>query len=168
MLANSKSSKELEKINQNFVRNYSENHNNYVNSLNKKGCSFFKNCGEITKESKFELLNGLWFAFLSALFFSLCSLVVKYLNDLNPSELALFRFLGIFVLSLPQICYNKLNPFGSQEIRHFLVMRGITGGLSLMLRFYCIHYLPIAEASVIIFSFPIVVTIFAKLFLKVS
>ncbi len=123
---------------------------------------------DTSNEPKLNLLQGIFYAFLSALFFSLSALIVKYLPDINPSELAIFRFSGIIVLSLPEICYNRHNPFGSRDVRYFLLIRGVTSGFSLLLRFYCIHHLPIAEASVIIFSFPIIVTIFAKIFLNVS
>jgi drug/metabolite transporter (DMT)-like permease len=122
---------------------------------------------KISNDSKFELFKGLLFSSLSALCFSLCSTIVKHLKELDPSELAIFRFSGIFLLSLPQILFNKLNPFGPRELRHLLILRGISGGISLLLRFMCIHHLPIAEASVIIFSFPVVVTIMAKILLKV-
>jgi uncharacterized membrane protein len=118
-------------------------------------------------ESRFELFKGIFYAFVSALFFSLSSVTVKYLNRLSASELAIFRFSGIFLLSLPEITYNRHNPFGTRDLRYYLLIRGASGGLSLLLRFYCIKYLPISEASVIIFSFPIFVTIFAKIFLKV-
>ncbi len=122
---------------------------------------------KISNDSKFELFKGLLFSSLSALCFSLCSTIVKYLKEFDPSELAIFRFSGIFLFSLPQILFNRLNPFGPRDLRHLLILRGISGGISLLLRFMCIHNLPIAEASVIIFSFPVVVTIMAKIFLKV-
>jgi len=127
-----------------------------------------KSKNDISLGSKFELFEGLLFSSLSALCFSLCSLIVKYLKEFDPSELAIFRFVGIFLLSLPQICYNRLNPFGPRDLRHLLILRGVSGGISLLLRFMCIRYLPISEASVIIFSFPVVVTVMAKVFLKVN
>ncbi len=118
--------------------------------------------------SKFQIFKGIFYAFLSAILFSLCSLIIKYLQEINPSELSIAMLLGMTLLSLPEISYKQFNPFGTRDVRYFLMMRGVTYGLSLVLRFYCIHFMPIAEASVIIFSFPIVVTIFAKVFLRVS
>lgn len=116
----------------------------------------------------YELLKGLIYCLFSAIFFSLCAVIVKYLDDIHTVELAIIRFLGIFLLPLPQIAYKRINPFGPREVRKLLIIRGASGGLSILLRFYCIHYLPIAEATVIIFSFPIVVTILAKIFINVS
>jgi hypothetical protein len=118
--------------------------------------------------SKFQIFKGIFYAFLSAILFSSCALIIKYLQEISPSELSIAMLSGMTLLSLPEICYKQLNPFGTRDVRSFLMMRGVTYGLSLVLRFYCIHFMPIAEASVIIFSFPIVVTIFAKVFLKVS
>lgn len=53
-------------------------------------------------------------------------------------------------------------------MRIYLILRGIAGATSLLLRFYAFRYLPIADASVIIFSVPVVVSIFACIFLDVS
>lgn len=77
------------------------------------------------------------------------------------------RFFGILLLSIPMLVYHDLDPFGPRELRHLLVLRGLAGASSLYLRFHAFHYLPIADASVIVFSIPIFVSIFAWLFLKV-
>ena len=80
----------------------------------------------------------------------------------------MFRFIGILLLTLPLVIRNGTNPFGPPELRHFLILRGIAGATSLFLRFYAFRYLPIADASVIIFSVPVFVSLFACIFLKVS
>lgn len=82
--------------------------------------------------------------------------------------MAVSRFFGIFILTIPLIVYHDLNPFGPPELRPILIMRGIAGATSLFLRFIAFHYLSIADASVIIFSVPIFVSIFAWFYLKVS
>lgn len=88
-------------------------------------------------------------------------------QDIHPGQLAVCRFVGIFVLTIPLIVYHDLNPFGPPELRHLLILRGLAGATSLFLRFVAFHYLPIADASVIIFSIPVFVSIFAWIFLKV-
>jgi drug/metabolite transporter (DMT)-like permease len=153
------------------VSQESPNINSNQNEINEEDDNVTENRSLIQdppNEPRLNLLQGIFYAFLSALFFSLSALIVKYLPGISPSELAIFRFSGMVVLSIPEICFNRHNPFGSRDVRYFLLIRGVTSGFSLSLRFYCVHYLPIAEASVIIFSFPIIVTIFAKIFLKVS
>lgn len=82
--------------------------------------------------------------------------------------MAIFRFLGIFLLSIPLVYNHGYEPFGPPSLRHFLILRGITGATSLFLRFLAFRHLPIADASVIIFSVPVFVSIFACIFLDES
>ncbi|XP_076345482.1 solute carrier family 35 member G1-like [Tachypleus tridentatus] len=125
---------------------------------NRKKCF---ECGD-----KISLYKGLTYAFISCIFFSLCAVIVRYLQLVYPGELACLRFLGIFIFSLPLVINNHQNFFGNSKERFFLVVRGILGSTSLFLRFIAFHYLPIAEASVIVFSVPVFVSIFARIFLK--
>ncbi|KAI2805208.1 hypothetical protein BLOT_004200 [Blomia tropicalis] len=113
-----------------------------------------------------SLYKGIFYSSLSSIFFSLSAVIVKYLKDIHPGQLAVCRFVGIFVLTIPLIVYHDLNPFGPPELRHLLILRGLAGATSLFLRFVAFHYLPIADASVIIFSIPVFVSIFAWIFLK--
>nr|XP_037272737.1 solute carrier family 35 member G1-like [Rhipicephalus microplus] len=83
-----------------------------------------------------------------------------------PAELAVVRFLGILVFSAPLVMASGENPFGTTGIRALLLLRGLLGASSLFLRFYAIHYMPIADASVIIFSVPVFVSALARIFLK--
>lgn len=105
-----------------------------------------------TGKSKFDVFRGILYSSLSSLFFSLCSAIVKYLDDIHPGELAVFRFVGILGLTIPLVVYHGHNPLGPPHLRHYLVLRGIAGATSLFLRFVAFRYLPIADASVIIFS----------------
>ncbi|UXI14462.1 hypothetical protein NH340_JMT00405 [Sarcoptes scabiei] len=94
------------------------------------------------------------------------AVIVKYLKNVHPGQLAVSRFCGIFILTIPMIIYYDLDPFGPSELRPLLILRGFAGATSLFLRFVAFHYLPIADASVIIFSMPIFVSIFAWFYLK--
>ncbi|CAN7986286.1 unnamed protein product [Ixodes hexagonus] len=112
------------------------------------------------------LYKGLAFSSLSSLFFSLCTVIVKRLKYLHAGELAMVRFLGILVFTSPLVVFSRQPPFGPPGSRRLLILRGLFGATSLFLRFYAIHYMPIADASVIIFSVPVFVSALAKLFLK--
>lgn len=46
-----------------------------------------------------------------------------------------------------------------------LILRGIIGSVSLMLQFYAFRHMPLADASVIVFSVPVFVAVFARVFL---
>ncbi|KAH9382719.1 solute carrier family 35 member G1-like [Haemaphysalis longicornis] len=113
-----------------------------------------------------ELYKGLAFSSLSSLFFSICTVIVKRLNYISAAELAVVRFLGILVFTSPLVVLSREPPLGPQGVRRLLILRGLLGATSLFLRFYAIHYMPIADASVIIFSVPVFVSALAKVFLK--
>ncbi|CAN7944590.1 unnamed protein product [Ixodes pacificus] len=112
------------------------------------------------------LYKGLAFSSLSSLFFSLCTVIVKRLRYLHAGELAMVRFLGILVFTSPLVVASRQPPLGPPGLRKLLILRGLLGATSLFLRFYAIHYMPIADASVIIFSVPVFVSALAKVFLK--
>ncbi|KAH9413992.1 hypothetical protein DERP_012369, partial [Dermatophagoides pteronyssinus] len=134
-------------------QNFKKNNNFHNETTMNHGCNF-------------ALYKGIFYSSLSSVFFSLSAVIVKYLKDIHPGQLAVSRFFGIFILTIPLIVYHDQNPFGPTELRPILIMRGIAGATSLFLRFIAFHYLSIADASVIIFSVPIFVSIFAWFYLK--
>ncbi|XP_022215966.2 solute carrier family 35 member G1 [Drosophila obscura] len=108
---------------------------------------------------------GIILATLSSLFFSLCSVIVKGLVDVNPMELAAFRFVGVLLPTIPILIYTR-QPVFPEGKRVILLMRCFMGTTGLMLSFYAFRHMPLADASVIIFSTPVFVAIFARAFLK--
>ncbi|KAL1428290.1 hypothetical protein MTO96_002682 [Rhipicephalus appendiculatus] len=122
--------------------------------------------GAASSGHSWELYKGLAFSSLSSFFFSICTVIVKRLNYISAAELAVVRFLGILVFTAPLVVLSRESPLGPRGVRRLLVLRGLLGATSLFLRFYAIHYMPIADASVIIFSVPVFVSALAKLFLK--
>ncbi|KAH8257929.1 hypothetical protein KR038_003171 [Drosophila bunnanda] len=108
---------------------------------------------------------GILLATLSSLFFSLCSVIVKGLVDVNPMELASFRFVGVLLPALPILIYTR-QPVFPEGKRVILLLRCFMGTTGLMLSFYAFRHMPLADASVIIFSTPVFVAIFARAFLK--
>lgn len=108
---------------------------------------------------------GLMLAALSSLFFSLCSVIVKGLVDVNPMELAAFRFVGVLLPAIPIVIYKGEHPFPKGR-RVMLLLRSFVGTTGLMLSFYAFRHMPLADASVVVFSVPVFVAIFARIFLK--
>ncbi|KAG5889872.1 hypothetical protein JTB14_018919 [Gonioctena quinquepunctata] len=108
---------------------------------------------------------GLLLATLSSLFFSLCSVIVKWMTDINPMALAAYRYIGVLLPAIPIVIYRqeKVFPKGKQIM---LLMRSFTGTAALMLSFYAFRHMPLADASVIVFSVPVFTGIFARMFLK--
>lgn len=108
---------------------------------------------------------GLILATLSSLFFSLCSVIVKWMTDVNPMALAAYRYIGVLLPAIPIVIYKEQPVFPAGK-RIMLLLRSFTGTASLMLSFYAFRHMPLADASVIVFSVPVFTAIFARMFLK--
>lgn len=108
---------------------------------------------------------GLVLATLSSLFFSLCSVIVKGLVHVHPMQLAACRFVGVLLPTIP-ILIRRGDQVFPKGRRIMLLLRSFVGTTGLMLSFYAFRLMPLADASVIVFSVPVFVAIFARLFLK--
>lgn len=108
---------------------------------------------------------GLILATLSSLFFSLCSVIVKWMTDVDPMALAAYRYVGVLLPAIPIVIY-KQQPVFPKGKRIMLILRSFTGTASLMLSFYAFRHMPLADASVIVFSVPVFTAIFARMFLR--
>ena len=109
---------------------------------------------------------GIIMAIASSFFFSLSSLIVKLVPDVHPVALATYRFAGILLPSIPIVIRRSEDPFPKGK-RWLLLLRAFLGTTNLMSQFYALRHMPLADASVIIFSVPVFVAIFARIFLKV-
>lgn len=108
---------------------------------------------------------GLILATLSSLFFSLCSVIVKWMVDVNPMALAAYRYVGVLLPAIPILLYTN-EPLFPKGKRVVLLLRSFTGTAALMMSFYAFRHMALADASVIVFSMPVFTAIFARLFLK--
>ncbi|XP_067883591.1 solute carrier family 35 member G1-like isoform X2 [Heterodontus francisci] len=109
---------------------------------------------------------GLCYVLLSCLFFSVTSLLVKKIEGIHALEISGIRCLFQCLFTWPIIVYNELDLLGPKGLRILIFMRGILGATAMMLLFYAIQQLPLADATVIMFSNPVFVTLFACIFLK--
>uniref|UniRef100_UPI00398EF3A0 solute carrier family 35 member G1-like n=1 Tax=Pristiophorus japonicus TaxID=55135 RepID=UPI00398EF3A0 len=109
---------------------------------------------------------GLCYALLSSVFFAVVSLLVKKIEGVHALEISGIRCLFQWIFICPIIIYKELDILGPRGQRGLLLMRGILGASAMMLLFYAIQQMPLADATVILFSNPVFVTIFAWIFLK--
>ncbi|KAL7047856.1 hypothetical protein ACKWTF_003128 [Chironomus riparius] len=110
---------------------------------------------------------GIIFGILSSLCFSLCSVIAKYLIEISPVELTLYRFIGIFLPSLSIAIYRSENVFpDDKRDKIALFLRCFIGTTGLMLNFYAVQNMNLGDSSVIIYSTPVFVAIFSKIFLN--
>ena len=114
------------------------------------------------------LSPGLRYMALSAFFFSLMSVLVKWAGASMPSQqIVLARAAIALVLSWVAIKRLGISPWGERR-RGLLVMRGLFGFGALSCFFWAITHLPLADATVIQYVNPILVALLAALFLGES
>ncbi|KAI8357980.1 hypothetical protein B0O80DRAFT_370923, partial [Mortierella sp. GBAus27b] len=113
---------------------------------------------------------GLIYMTLSALFFSVMSLLVSLTAKALPSfEVVLFRGAIQAVLGIGACRYLGISPWGppnQPKIRFLLICRGLAGSIALALFFFSLSVMPLADATVIFFLGPTFTAILARLVLK--
>ena len=115
-------------------------------------------------EKKFNSLNKFNLVFAS-FFFSLMTLCVKNINERIPIyELVFFRSLLSLMITLFIINLKNINPLGNN--RPLLVLRGFLGTLALVCIFYAIRNMPLSISTVIQYTYPIFISIFAVIFIN--
>ncbi|XP_043845899.1 solute carrier family 35 member G1 isoform X2 [Dromiciops gliroides] len=109
---------------------------------------------------------GLFYALLSAFFFSVASLLVKKIQDIHSTEISAFRCVFQMLFILPFLMYKKTGFVGPKGKRIFLLFRGIFGSTAMILLYYAFQLMPIADATVITFTTPVFTSLFACIYLK--
>lgn len=167
------------------------NNNKDGNSVCACDCSSVASTAPSTRSATVSWWNkvkGIVMTIVSALSFSLTTVIVKQSDDLNASQMAFFRYLGkalghcsalfiyslhrnelcpgIGVLILPMALEVKQSLFGTRELRVWLILRSLAGATSLYFRYSALDYLSLANVTVIMLAMPIFVFVFARLLLK--
>lgn len=101
---------------------------------------------------------------LSLFFFSLMHLLIRFVPKVPIPEIILYRSLFSLVISGIMIQRQGISFWGNR--RGLLVLRGITGALSLMCFFYAIRHLPLAAAITITNLMPFFALVLSVYFLK--
>ncbi|MES2767555.1 MAG: DMT family transporter [Bdellovibrionota bacterium] len=113
---------------------------------------------------KLQTENAILNILLSTLFFAFMNVVVKYLKDIPFFELVFFRatiscIIGYFTLKQMKISFKPSNP-------KMILLRGITGTISLMLFFYTLQRMPLTTAVTIQYLAPLFTAILAGFILN--
>ncbi|XP_029465738.1 solute carrier family 35 member G1-like [Rhinatrema bivittatum] len=109
---------------------------------------------------------GLIYTLLSSGFFSVSSLLVKKIEDIHSVEISAIRCIFQLLFVLPALIYCKTGFLGPKGQRVFLLLRGLLGSSAMILLYYAVQLIPLADAIVITFSRPVFTSIFACIFLK--
>ncbi len=113
------------------------------------------------KNNSFKKVNLI----LASFFFSLMTVCVKKIDNRIPIyELVFFRsLLSLFITSLI-INKKNLNPWGKNK--PLLILRGTLGTIALVCIFYAIKNMPLNISTVIQYTYPIFISIFAGILIN--
>lgn len=103
---------------------------------------------------------------LSGISFALMGATVKLSGDAPLTTKVFFRNLVTMVLTAGVALRGGTNPFGPTPHVGRLVLRSLAGLMGVILYFYALYKLSLAEASLLNKTSPFFVTLFAILFLK--
>jgi drug/metabolite transporter (DMT)-like permease len=110
---------------------------------------------------------GLRYMAVSAFFFSLMGLLVKLLGQRLPSQEIVFaRSLLVLIFAWMMLRRAGASPWGNDK--KWLFMRGFLGFVALSCFYYGLTHLPLADATLIMYTNPVFTGIFAAIFLKES
>ena len=113
---------------------------------------------------KVDDFNKFYLVFAS-LFFSLMTVCVKKIDEAIPIyELVFFRSIFSLIITSIIIRKKKINPWGKNK--SLLIVRGLLGTIALMCIFYSIRNMPLSISTVIQYTYPIFISIFAVLLIK--
>ena len=108
------------------------------------------------KNNSFKKVNLI----LASFFFSLMTVCVKKIDNRIPIyELVFFRSLLSLLITSLIINKKNLNPWGMNK--PLLILRGILGTIALVCIFYAIKNMPLNISTVIQYTYPIFISIFA-------
>ena len=111
---------------------------------------------------------GVICAMSSCIFFAVSSLLVKLLHEIPPQEVVFFRSLVQVIFVLPPLIYGEISVVGNAKHLPFLCLRGVAGTLALCCQFYAFQHMPLADATVIVFSSPVFTGVLAHFLLGES
>ena len=116
----------------------------------------------LSKKNRFTKNINLIFA---SLFFSLMTVCVKKIDNRIPIyELVFFRSLLSLLITSLIINKRDINPWG--ENKPLLILRGLLGTIALICIFYAIRNMPLNISTVIQYTYPIFISIFAGILLN--
>ena len=103
---------------------------------------------------------------LSCFFFAVLAALIKFLSQqIHPFEQAFFRnFIGVLII-LPFILKYKIK-ISKKENFKLLILRGVFGGLTMILLFWSYSLIPLSQAMAISFTTPLFMYLGSIIFFK--
>ena len=103
---------------------------------------------------------------LSCFFFAVLAALIKFLSQqIHPFEQAFFRnFIGVLII-LPFILKYKITISKKKNLK-LLLLRGVFGGLTMILLFWSYSLIPLSQAMAISFTTPLFMYLGSLIFFK--
>ena len=111
---------------------------------------------------------GIILAMISSLLFSVGSLMVKLATSVPSLEVVFIRMIFQLVFSLPAMIFLRDKFIHPWKRTGFLLLRGVTGVTSMSLTVYSVKHMPLADARVIFYTYPVYTALLGRVFLKES
>ena len=94
---------------------------------------------------------------LAIFFFSTMGLLVKLISHIPATQIVFFRSIVSLTMSVAMLRYQKVSVWGNNK--KYLVLRGITGSIALILYFTTLQKIPFASAVTLGFMAPVFATV---------
>jgi drug/metabolite transporter (DMT)-like permease len=101
--------------------------------------------------------KGSRYMLLSSLCFAVIGILVKLLSHISNLEINFFKSIFALIISFSILTYYKV-PFWGSHPRH-LLLRGVSGGIGIVLFFMTLQSLPLASANILQNTSPIFTSI---------
>ncbi|XP_026133046.1 solute carrier family 35 member G1 [Carassius auratus] len=109
---------------------------------------------------------GLLYTLLASVFFSSAALLVKKIEGIHAIEISAIRCFFQMLFVMPAMIYYNTGFLGPRDMRIYLFFRGFLGSNAMILLYYAVLQMPLADATVIVFSNPVFTSLLAWIFLK--
>ncbi|XP_076856808.1 solute carrier family 35 member G1 isoform X2 [Brachyhypopomus gauderio] len=109
---------------------------------------------------------GLLYSLLASGFFSVAALLVKKIEGIHAVEISAIRCFFQMLFVMPAMIYYKTGFLGPHGMRIYLFLRGVLGSSAMISLYYAVLQMPLADATVIVFSNPVFTALLAWIFLK--
>jgi drug/metabolite transporter (DMT)-like permease len=111
------------------------------------------------------LISGLGLMLLSAIIYSFADILTKHLSSFfSPAQIAFVRFLFGGLILWPILSSKGISLRGNQT--RILVLRGLFGTLSFFCLLKSIAMIPLSNAIVLLYTFPLFAFLFSFLFFR--
>ena len=113
------------------------------------------------------LTSGFWLMLLSALTFSLADVLIKSLSSsFTATQIGFIRFLLGGLILWPMLSSRGISLRGNHTV--ILILRGLLGTLSFFCLLKSIAMIPLANAIVLFYTFPLFVVLFSFLLFRAA